>query len=169
MKNVNQKNSTPVLTLVHEYDAPRILVFNAFSKSTALAQWWGPQGYELTVASFDFRPGGMFHFKMTSPDRVMWARFIFGKIIEPESIEFILSFSDEHAGITRAPFFNPWPLEILNQVILEEDNEKTTLTFKCYPVNAGEDEITSFKTNMHSLQEGLMINLKKLALQLQKL
>ena len=51
----------------------------------------------------------------------MWGRFVFREIVAPERIVFINSFSDENAGLTRAPFFDgKWPLEMLTVFSFEE-------------------------------------------------
>jgi uncharacterized protein YndB with AHSA1/START domain len=43
------------------FDAPRHLVFEAFSKPEHMAQWWGPRDMTLPVCEMDFRPGGAWH------------------------------------------------------------------------------------------------------------
>ena len=49
-------------------DAPRELVFSAFTDPKHLAQWWGPNGFTTTTHSFEFRPGGVWRFVMHGPD-----------------------------------------------------------------------------------------------------
>jgi hypothetical protein len=112
----------------------------------------------------DFQSGGVFHYKMVSPERTMYGRLVYGRIVKPALIEFTLSFADEHGGITRAPFFDPWPLEIFNVLTLSEHGRKTMLVFKSYPVNAGEAEIASFKANKNSFQQGLTSSFNRLGL-----
>lgn len=169
MQNGNPIGNDAVLVVTHEFSAPIKLVFNAHADAESLAAWWGPVGYKLTVLKLDFRPKGLFHYKMESDERVMWGRFIYGQIKKPELIEFTLSFSDEEAGITRAPFFNPWPLEIFNVLTLTEKNGKTTVTLKSYPINATEKEIASYKTNKHSFKQGITSSMKALELHLKKI
>jgi len=163
MQNESLKNSEAVLTLTREFDAPRELVFNAFAEAEALAEWWGPVGFKMTVTQLDFKPGGRCHFKMENGTDVMWAILVFGKIIRPELIEITVSFSNEEASITRAPFFESWPLEILNVFTLTEKAGKTTITTKSYPVNASEAEVVSFQQNKSSFKAGLTASLDKLA------
>jgi len=50
------------------FDAPRALVFEAFSDPIHLSQWWGPDGFSTTTQSFDFREGGVWRFVMHGPD-----------------------------------------------------------------------------------------------------
>src|SRR5580700_6172332 len=53
---------------IHEFDAPRELVFAAWTDPKHLSQWWGPNGFTTTTSSFDFRPGGIWRFVMHGPD-----------------------------------------------------------------------------------------------------
>ena len=49
-------------------DAPRELVFEAFTEVRHLSQWWGPDGFTTTTRSFEFREGGVWDFVMHGPD-----------------------------------------------------------------------------------------------------
>ena len=49
-------------------DAPRELVFRAFSDPDLLARWWGPEGFTNTFHEFDLRPDGAWRFVMHGPD-----------------------------------------------------------------------------------------------------
>jgi uncharacterized protein YndB with AHSA1/START domain len=50
------------------FDAPRELVFAAWSDPAHLAQWWGPNGFTTSTSSFDMRPGGVWRFVMHGPN-----------------------------------------------------------------------------------------------------
>ena len=50
------------------FDAPRELVFDAFTDPKKLARWWGPNGFTITTYEFDARPGGVWRFTMHGPD-----------------------------------------------------------------------------------------------------
>jgi uncharacterized protein YndB with AHSA1/START domain len=68
-------------------DAPRELVFSAFTDPRHLAQWWGPDGFTTTTHSFDFRPGGVWRFVMHGPDgRDYQNRITYEEIVPPERI-----------------------------------------------------------------------------------
>ncbi len=169
MANLNPNNKDTVLKISREFDAPRNLVFAAFSEAKHLAAWWGPVGYSLTVVSLDFRSGGLFHYKMESEERVMWARFVYGKIQKPSLIEFTLSFSDEQAGITRAPFFDSWPLEIFNRLSFTEKEGRTTIVSESYPLNATEQEVKTFIKERASFDGGLNATFDQLVLLLSRI
>ncbi len=69
------------------FDAPRDLVFSAFTDPAHLAQWWGPNGFTTTTYSFEFRPGGVWRFVMLGPDgRDYQNRITYEEIVRPERI-----------------------------------------------------------------------------------
>ena len=69
------------------FDAPRDLVFSAFTDPKHLAQWWGPDGFTTTTHSFDFRSGGVWRFVMHGPDgRDYQNRITYDEIVPPERI-----------------------------------------------------------------------------------
>ena len=69
------------------FDAPRDLVFAAFTDPKHLAQWWGPNGFTTTTLSFDMRPGGVWRFIMHGPDgRDYQNRITYEEIVPPERI-----------------------------------------------------------------------------------
>jgi uncharacterized protein YndB with AHSA1/START domain len=69
------------------FDAPRELVYSAFTDPKHLAQWWGPDGFTLTTHSHDFRPGGVWRFVMHGPDgRDYQNRVTYDEIDPPKRI-----------------------------------------------------------------------------------
>ena len=77
------------------FDAPRDLVWKAHSELEGLKHWWGPKGFTWVTGTLDFRPGGMFHYGMRSPNgQEMWGRFVYREIVKPERIVSVSSFSD---------------------------------------------------------------------------
>ncbi|MFL5752996.1 MAG: SRPBCC family protein [Bacteroidia bacterium] len=153
MKSDN-KNLKPELIITREFDASKEMVFNAFANAEALAAWWGPPGVPITVIKLDFKPDGVFHYKAEMQGQTAWGRFVYKQIKKPDLLEFISSFSDERGGITRAPFSDKFPLEIFNRMELTEQNGKTTIALKGYPVNATEEEIQFFIQVTAGMQQG---------------
>jgi uncharacterized protein YndB with AHSA1/START domain len=151
------------------FDAPRELVFKAWTEADRLAQWWGPKGFALGVAHLDLRPGGIFHYSMQSAaGHVMWGRFVYQEIVAPERIVYINSFSDEEGNIARAPFSQTWPLEVFNTLTLTEDEGKTALTLRGHPINATEEERKTYSEMHKSMQQGFTGTLDQLAAYLAK-
>jgi uncharacterized protein YndB with AHSA1/START domain len=68
-------------------DAPRELVFEAFTEVRHLSQWWGPEGFTTTTRSFEFRVGGVWDFVMHGPDGTDYQEWIsWTEIIPPQRI-----------------------------------------------------------------------------------
>ena len=55
------------LMVTRVFDAPRALVFKAWTQAEHLARWWGPQGFTTLASKMDVRPGGTWWRRMRSP------------------------------------------------------------------------------------------------------
>ena len=64
-------------------NAPRELVFEAFSDVRHLSRWWGPTGFTTTTSAFDFRVGGAWRFVMRGPDGTDYQEWISWTEIDP--------------------------------------------------------------------------------------
>ncbi len=138
------------------FDAPRELVFKAWTEADRLKQWFGPKGCSIRVASLDLRPGGVFHYCMVTPDgHEMWGKFVYREIVPPERIVLINSFSDAKGGLTRHPMSATWPLEMLSTTTFSEDLPgKTTITIRWAPVNATAEERKTFDSGHEGMTKG---------------
>jgi uncharacterized protein YndB with AHSA1/START domain len=146
------------------FDAPRELVFKAQAESERLGRWWGAKGFTTRVIKLDFRPGGVFHYSMRTPDgHEMWGKFVYREIVAPVRIVFINSFADKVGNTIQAPFSPTWPLEILNTMTFSERAGKTTLTIRSVPVNATIEERETFETGLDSMRLGFNETLDRLA------
>ena len=154
-----QEGLTPTLTekdvfLTREIDAPRELVWRAFTQAEHLAKWWGPKGCSTRVLQLDLQPGGLFHYAMETPGGNMYGCFVYRDIVAPERITFVLSFADADTRIVRAPFSETWPLELLCQNTFTEVNGKTLITMASTPLGATDAERASFEQGRAGLKEG---------------
>lgn len=106
---------------VREFDAPRELVFAAWTDAKHLAQWWGPNGFTTTTSSFDFRPGGIWRFVMHGPDgRDYQNRVTFDEIVPPERIVY------RHGGGGE----DLEPVQFQQTVLFEDIGGRTRLTWR---------------------------------------
>jgi uncharacterized protein YndB with AHSA1/START domain len=146
------------------FDAPRALVWKAWTEADRLAQWWGPKGCAISVRKLDLRPGGMFHYSMKGADgREMWGKFVYREIVKPERIVFVNSFSDENGGTARMPWMPGFPLEVLNTQTFTEQGGKTTVTLRGGPINATEEERRLFESMFENMQKGFAGTFDQLA------
>ena len=150
------KSSAPRPFIISRtFDAPRELVWKAWSERRRLMAWFGPKGFTMPAAKMDFRPGGSFHYCMASPDgKEMWGKFVYREIAMPEKIVLVNSFSDEDGGITRHPMSATWPLEMLSTFTLAEENGRTTTTVHWVPWNATEEECKTVDAAHEGMKQG---------------
>jgi uncharacterized protein YndB with AHSA1/START domain len=158
---------TNSFTIEKKYKASAADVFAAFADPDALAKWWGPVGFEITVLAFDFRPGGRFHYKMQSNEHIMYGLFQYLEIQTPNRIVWNNSFADADGQIVPAPFLDSFPLQITNTVELSESNGITRLTIHARPVTDDTDEMQGFESLLGSMQQGYGGTLNQLTFYLQ--
>jgi uncharacterized protein YndB with AHSA1/START domain len=105
------------VVIMREFDAPRALVFEAWSKAEHLKQWFGPKGFDIPACAIDFRPGGALSLCMRAPDgEEFWSKGTFREIVVPERIVLESALLDE-AGRPR--------FEVRNIVSFTERDGKT--------------------------------------------
>ena len=83
----NDMEREVVITRV--FDAPRELVFRAWTDRKHLARWWGPKGWTNPVCEADVRPGGAWRIVMRAPDGGEYpCGGVYREIVEPERLVF---------------------------------------------------------------------------------
>ena len=66
-----------------EFDAPRELVFRAYTDPDLIPRWWGPRYLTTTVDRMDVRPGGSWRFVQRAPDGTVHAFHGVYHLVEP--------------------------------------------------------------------------------------
>jgi uncharacterized protein YndB with AHSA1/START domain len=77
------------ITITRVLDAPRELVWKAWTEPAQLARWWGPRGWSnpLETITMDVRPGGAFHVTSVSDEGAeMSSQGVFREVVEPERL-----------------------------------------------------------------------------------
>ncbi|MFZ0425481.1 MAG: SRPBCC family protein [Xanthobacteraceae bacterium] len=117
---------------IREFDAPRELVFSAWTDAKHLAQWWGPNGFTTTTSSFEFRPGGIWRFVMHGPDgRDYQNRVTFDEILPPQRIVY------RHGGGEDVE-----PVRFTQTVVFEDLGGRTRLIWRSdFPTAAERDRV----------------------------
>ena len=114
------------LRITHLFDAPRELVWDAWTKVEHLSQWWGPEGFTNTC-DVDLRPGGSFRIDMKGPDGKMFPAP--GTVVEVREYE-LLAFSQTPVDAAGNGLF-----EVLQTVVFGEQGSKTLLTLTAQVVS----------------------------------
>ncbi|MED3789136.1 SRPBCC domain-containing protein [Peribacillus frigoritolerans] len=131
----------PKIEITRSFNAPRELVFKAFTESEHLQNWRGPKGWAFDISKFELRQEGVFHYSQTSPDgNVMWVKFVYHEVNAPDKLVYTSFFSDEMGNIVLAPFNDNLPLETFNTFTFTEHGGKTILTVIGAPVSPTEEE-----------------------------
>src|SRR3974390_983543 len=87
-----------------EFDAPRELVWDAWTDPNHLMQWFAPKGFKMIGCKMDLRPGGEFQYGQQGPGGLtMWGKWTFREVVRPQRLVLVQSFSDEQGGVTRHP------------------------------------------------------------------
>lgn len=110
------------LVITRVFDAPRPLVFKAWTEPDRLVRWWGPQGFTTPSCTMDVRPGGAFRFCMRSPEGTdHWLRGVYREIVEPERLVLTWAWEDAERKPGR---------ETVLTVTFAEQGAKTKLTLR---------------------------------------
>ena len=122
------------LVIARVIDAPRELVFEAFTAVRHLSQWWGPSGFTTTTRAFEFRVGGVWDFVMHGPDGTDYQEWITWTAIapperiallhgeyrgDPNAFESVLTFVPDGAA-TRIEMRTVFPTRALRDEAVEK-------------------------------------------------
>jgi uncharacterized protein YndB with AHSA1/START domain len=76
-----------VLIITRIFDAPRELVWKAWTEPERMVKWHGPRGFTCIIERSDFRPGGAFRIHMRGPENdEHWRQGVFREIVAPERL-----------------------------------------------------------------------------------
>jgi uncharacterized protein YndB with AHSA1/START domain len=98
------------LVITRIFDAPRGLVFKAWTDPEHLAQWWGPKGFTAPICEMEGRTGGALRILMRGPDGAEYPMTgVIREIVEPERLVFTSVAMDEDGkrlleGVTTVTF-----------------------------------------------------------------
>jgi len=87
------------VTLQRELDAPRAMVYRAWTDPQQLAQWWGPSGFTTPLCEMDVRPGGAIRVDMRGPDGATYRnQGAFHEVVENERLVYNIETFDEQGN-----------------------------------------------------------------------
>lgn len=130
------------LVITRVFDAPRELVWKAWTDQQQLTRWWGPRDFTAPSCTIDLRVGGKYLFCMRSPDgQDYWSTGTYREIVPPARLVCTDSFADAQGNVVPASHYgmrDDMPLEMLVTVTLIENAGRTTMTLRHVGVPAGE-------------------------------
>ena len=90
------------LVITRIFDAPRAMVWDAWTDTEQIVKWWGPRGFTLTVAEMDVRPGGVWRSTMHGPDGADYLNdCVFTEVVKPQRIVYEVVPGRKHDRATR--------------------------------------------------------------------
>jgi uncharacterized protein YndB with AHSA1/START domain/DNA-binding transcriptional ArsR family regulator len=153
----NQQNERKEVTITRLFEAPRELVFKAWTHPKLLAQWWGPAGFTNPVCELDVRPGGRLLIYMRGPDGVLYPnKGTFHEVVPPERLVFTTNAFEDEKGHPR--------LEVHNTVTFTALGEKTQILLHAVVVKSApevDDALARMEESWNQSLERLAEDLAK--------
>jgi uncharacterized protein YndB with AHSA1/START domain len=122
--------------ITRTFDAPRAMVWKAWTDPRHLAQWWGPHSVTNPVCEIDLRPGGAHRIVMRTPDGTDYPiKGVFREIVAPERLVMTLDCSEhpqawqDMVNPGRGEERNPAG-ELVQTVTFEDLGGQTRLTIR---------------------------------------
>lgn len=120
------------LLITRVFDAPRELVFRAWTDPAHARHWWGPVNYPAAYMEMDVRIGGAWRICLRGAEpngRELWQGGVFREILAPERLVFTFAWEEEGER----------GLETLVTVLFAEENGRTRMTFRQEPFQSVEE------------------------------
>ena len=137
-------------------EAPRRLVFDAFTSATHLAQWSAPKGGKITTHAFDFRPGGVWDATIQGPDGRAYPNYwVWKEIVPPERIVWMYSLKkdDPHAVKTTLTLAERGDTtEATLQLLFDSKEERDEKVAKFYAAQGARQTLESLAAYVASAQ-----------------
>ncbi len=112
--SVDRKNNS--ITVKREFAAALSLVWDAYTKSEILDQWWAPNPWKSRTKSMDFKEGGTWLYAMVGPQgEEHWARADFKSIVHQKSYTGLDAFSDSDGNINKQMPQSEWEVTFTNK------------------------------------------------------
>lgn len=118
--NLVTEPSDRVLVITRVFDAPRELVFKAWTEPEHMARWFGPAGFTSKVLKHDLRPGGSYRIHMLGPDGDHWTQGVYREVVPPGRLVMVGAWADANGNPTRP--------ETTLTLLFEDVGGKTRLT-----------------------------------------
>jgi uncharacterized protein YndB with AHSA1/START domain len=118
------------IVLARDFDAPRRLVFDAFTKPELLVRWYGAYGWQLVVCEIDLRVGGTWRYISEGPNHAsMGQTGTYLEITRPDLLVVTELFDDQsYPGETT-----------ITHEFMERGQQTTVRTTLCFATAAGRD------------------------------
>ena len=143
----------PTYVLERTFDAPRELVWRAWTDPELLPRWYGPR-VETIVHRHELKPGGLWLGEMRWGGNSNSQRVEFTEVTPPERLVWLHSVSDAQWNVIVNPMMADWPRILLTTVTFQDDCGQTRLRLTWVPHEASDAEIGCFAAAMDGMDKG---------------
>ncbi|MBH5317665.1 SRPBCC family protein [Paenibacillus sp. GSMTC-2017] len=108
------------IVINRHFNAPRTLVWEAWTQPQHLANWWGPKGFTNTIHEIEVSVGGVWRFDLHGPDGVNYPnKIVFIEVVKPERLVYAASDGNDDS-----------PGQFETTVTFSDLGDQTALTMK---------------------------------------
>jgi uncharacterized protein YndB with AHSA1/START domain len=129
------------LVIERIFNAPRALVWKAWTDPETFKKWWGPKNFIGTVKKLDAKTGGSYHYGMIAANgKTYWTAGTYTEVSPMDRIEYTDSFADENGNVVSSTYYGMPEMPLTMKVILEFEDlgSGTKMTLRHIAVPAGE-------------------------------
>jgi uncharacterized protein YndB with AHSA1/START domain len=140
------------LMITRTFDAPRVVVYRAWTDAERFVKWFGPRDSTIPFCRLEAHPGGNLHFCHDLGDDQVWIRGRFEEVEEPVRLVFTTYFSNEE-GDRRDRLGFPTDMRIA--VDFDEEGDGTRMTIRQSGLQKDQGEVEGWIEAMERLAEEL--------------
>lgn len=133
----------PEFILDRLFDAPRAMVWKAWTDPELMQRWYGP-GVETIIHKFDLKPDGVWLNEMKMGGGSSYQKVIFKEVVKPEKMVWLHCSADADWNVAASAMMPDWPRILLTTVTFEEKGEQTNVRLSQIPADATDAEIACF-------------------------
>ena len=143
----------PVYLLERTFDAPRALVWKAWTDPALLPRWYGPR-VETIIHRLEMKPGGQWLGEMRWGGESYFQRADITEVVPLERLVWLHAASDADWTVIANPMMPDWPRVLLTTVTFVEDGDGTRLSLTWVPHEAGPAEVACFAAAVDGIGKG---------------
>jgi uncharacterized protein YndB with AHSA1/START domain len=159
-----EQSKSPDLVIERTFDAPRELVWRAWTDPRLTMQWWGPEHFTCPVSRIDLRKDGTYLLCMRSPDgKDFWSTGRYLEIVPLERIVMTDSFADGEGNVVAATHYGmspDFPMELKVTLTFENvpGGTRFRLRHEGMPVSDLDNAMSGWSTSIDKLERVLKAN-----------
>ena len=143
----------PEYKLDRVFNAPRELVWRAWTDPDILHQWYGP-GVETIIHRYDLKPGGAWWNEMKFGEKSDYSRMDFKEVVPLEKLVWHHASTDADWNVAPNPMMPNWPKLLLTTVTFTEDGGNTKVSLSQIPIDSSDEELACFAEMMSGMDGG---------------